>query len=148
MGDAGSACRRQAMDLLARREHSRVELERKLRARSGDADLIRDVLDELEQDGLLSAERFAESFVAARYARGQGPYRIRRELADRGVDAPDRFLADERFDWTGLAREVRRKRFGQAPPRNLADKAKQVRFLEYRGFSHEQIRQALEFGDD
>ena len=136
------------MDLLARREHSRLELERKLGTRSFDERVISDVLDELESDGLLSAERFAQSFVEARYARGQGPYRIRRELAERGIEAAARFVDEERFDWDALARETRIKRFGRLPPVNLQDRARQIRFLEYRGFGHDQIRRALKTDDE
>jgi regulatory protein len=136
------------MDLLARREHSRLELERKLAAKSFERPEIDEVLDELECDGLLSTDRFAESFVASRYARGQGPHRIRRELAERGVEGAERFCDDARFDWTALARETRIKRFGRGRPGTLADKARQVRFLEYRGFGREQIRRALEFEDE
>lgn len=136
------------MDLLARREHSRLELEQKLAARGCEPDLVADVLDALESEGLLSAERFAESFIASRYAKGQGPHRIRRELADRGIDSAAALLDDGRFDWVALAREARSKRFGGAPPADLKDKARQVRFLEYRGFGHDEIRRALEFGDD
>ena len=136
------------MDLLARREHSRAELERKLGAHAFASELIHAVLDDLERDGLLSAERFAESFVRARYAKGQGPYRIRRELAERGVDAPGRFVDAAGLDWDALARDVRSKRFGSGRPAGLAEKARQVRFLEYRGFGSDQIRRALEFDDD
>jgi regulatory protein len=134
--------------LLARREHSRRELGDKLAARSFDPDVIREVLDDLEREGLLSAGRYAETFVAARYARGQGPLRIRRELAERGVEPPAGWLDDERYDWNRLARDVRRKRFGEALPSEYREKAKQARFLEYRGFAQEQIRRALEFDDD
>jgi len=148
MSEDRPACRRRAMDLLARREHSRLELERKLAARSFDERLIADVLDELEQDGLVSAERFAQSFVEARYAKGQGPYRIRRELAERGVKSPGDWLDDARYDWNALARETRIRRFGRARPGDLKEKARQARFLEYRGFGHEEIRRALEFGED
>jgi regulatory protein len=136
------------MDLLARREHSRLELERKLTARDYDSSEVAAVLDELEQDGLLSAERFARSFIESRYARGQGPYRIRRELAERGVPSADAWLEDEAFDWDALARTTRIRRFGEAPPANLREKARQIRFLEYRGFAHDQIRRALQSGDD
>jgi len=148
MSEDRPACRRRAMDLLARREHSRRELERKLAARSFDEALVRDVLDELEREGLLSAERFAQSFIEARYARGQGPRRIGRELAQRGVDPPAGVIDDVRFDWDALARATRPKRFGPEAPASLEDKARQARFLEYRGFSHEQIRRALEFDDE
>jgi regulatory protein len=148
MSEDRQACRRRAMDLLARRDHARLELERKLSARSFDESLIHDVLDALEQEGLLSAERFAESFVSARYARGQGPRRIQRELAARGIEDTSGYLDDERFDWHALARETRIKRFGTALPIALRDKAKQTRFLEYRGFGHEQIKSALRADDD
>jgi regulatory protein len=136
------------MDLLARREHSRLELERKLVARSFDEPLVATVLDELEADGLLSAERFAQSFVESRYARGQGPIRIERDLVERGIDSAGGYLEDERFDWNALARETRFKRFGMPVPDDFAGKARQMRFLEYRGFSREQIRYALRFEDE
>jgi regulatory protein len=136
------------MDLLARREHSRKELADKLAARAFDQDVIGEVLDELEREGLLSADRFAESFVAARHARGQGPLRIRRELEERGIEVPDDWLKAGRFDWNRQASEVRRKRFGVELPANFKEKARQARFLEYRGFGPEQIRRALAFDED
>ncbi len=136
------------MDLLARREHSRRELGDKLAAKSFDPDIIREVLDELEREGLLSSGRFAESFVASRYARGPGPVRIARELAERGVESPGDWLDDARYDWNRLAREVRRKKFGDALPSTFREKARQARFLEYRGFSQDQIRRALGSDDD
>jgi len=136
------------MDLLARREHSRRELSNKLAARAFDPDVISAVLDELEREGLLSSGRFAESFVAARVARGQGPVRIARELAERGVESPDDWLDDARYDWNRLARDVRRKKFGASPPAAFGEKARQARFLEYRGFSQDQIRRALGSDDD
>ena len=148
MSDQALACRKLAMDLLARREHSRLELERKLAARGFDRALVGDVLATLETDGLLSAERFAQSFVASRYARGQGPLRIRQDLAERGAAAAAACIDDSRFDWSALAKEVRIKRFGAGPPASLKEKAKQIRFLEYRGFGQEQIRHALRLDDE
>ena len=136
------------MDLLARREHSRRELGDKLAAKSFDPDVIRNVLDELEREGLISSGRFAESFVAARAARGQGPVRIARELAERGVESPRDWIDDARYDWNRLARDVRRKKFGEALPSSFKEKARQARFLEYRGFSQDQIRRALGSDDD
>ena len=136
------------MDLLARREHSRRELGDKLAAKSFDPDVIRNVLDELEREGLISSGRFAERFVAARAARGQGPVRIARELAERGVESPRDWIDDARYDWNRLARDVRRKKFGEALPSSFKEKARQARFLEYRGFSQDQIRRALGSDDD
>lgn len=143
-----AGCRRRAMDLLARREHSRLELEQKLAARSFGQAIVAEVLDDLEREGLLSIDRFVQSFVEARYSRGQGPYRIRRELVARGIESAAANLDDERFDWAAKARETRVKRFGPALPSSLAEKARQSRFLEYRGFSHDQIKRALEFDDE
>ena len=55
---------------------------------------------------------------------------------------------DARFDWDALARETRVKRFGRSLPDDFKEKARQMRFLEYRGFGHDQIRRALESDDD
>ena len=136
------------MDLLARREHSRRELGDKLAAKSFDPDVIRTVLDELARDGHISSGRSAVCFVPARAARGQGPVRIARELAERGVESPRDWIDDARYDWNRLARDVRRKKFGEALPSSFKEKARQARFLEYRGFSQDQIRRALGSDDD
>jgi regulatory protein len=142
------ACRRRALDLLARREHSRLELERKLRRAEHSPELVAGVLDELERDGLLSDGRFAESFVRARIAKGQGPNRIRMELIERGVAAADETIRAAGCDWNRLARDTRARRFRGGTPRDYKERARQARFLEYRGFTAEQIRNALESADD
>ena len=141
-----SACRRQALELLARREHSRLELQRKLRTRAHPPDAIETVLDALEAEGLLEAARFVESFVRARIGRGQGPRRIRAELLQRGVGETDigAQLGDAAHDWNALAGEVRRKRFGTPVPGDFAERARQMRFLHYRGFERSQIEAALD----
>src|SRR5690606_29880490 len=79
------AVRRGAMDLLARREHGRVELERKLRRRGASPELIEVALDRLAEEGLLSESRYLESYIASRARAGYGPLRIREELAQRGL---------------------------------------------------------------
>ena len=79
------ACTRAALELLARREHSRRELTRKLAARGFPDDVIAPALDELERSGALADARFTDSFVRSRIAKGQGPQRIRAELAQRGI---------------------------------------------------------------
>jgi len=150
MSEQHIACKKQALNLLARREHSRLELERKLAARSFASTLVSTTLDELEQSGALAASRFAESFVRSRAAKGQGPVRIRAELKQRGVDDVQfvDLLRDEEFDWYAIARHVRSKRFGRAAPRDFKERARQARFLQYRGFETGQINAALDLGDD
>ena len=148
LDDPGGDCRRRALDLLARREHARLELEQKLGERGFPTATVADVLDALERDGLLDEQRFAEAFVRSRIGKGQGPVRIRAELGRRGVGAGERFVATDDERWRQLAREVRQRRFGAAPPVSAREKARQARFLEYRGFTAAQIRDALEFADD
>jgi len=144
------AARRKAMDFLARREYCRTELV----ARLGKAGIPPEIADstvvELTGEGLVDDERFAESLLRARAGRGQGPARIRRELRERGVDAAlaDRVLDATGEDWVERARAVRQKKFGSRLPDTFADKAKQMRFLEYRGFTHEQVRAAVGAADD
>lgn len=151
-GDAEdpAACERRAVGLLARREHSRAELEHKLAARGFERALIAETLDRLEQSGLLDGQRFIGSFIESRAARGVGPARIRAELAQRGIrpaEAEAALAADER-DWAALARQARVKRFGAEPPADFAERARQMRFLQYRGFDAAQIDAALEAGGD
>ena len=140
------ACERAALDLLARREHSRRELERKLDARGFAEELIAPTLDALEESGELASARFTESFIRARAAKGQGPVRIRAELAERGIDREQaaELLHEAGIDWAAIAVSVRDKRFGARRPTEFKERARQARFLEYRGFDSDQIGSALE----
>lgn len=144
------ACKRVALALLAGREHGRRELTRKLAARGFPAEVVVAAVAALESSGALAEARFTETFVRSRVAKGQGPQRIRSELAQRGVAEPDveTALRDADVDWLATARAVRRKRFGPDLPRDFRERARQARFLEYRGFSREQIRAALEVDGD
>jgi regulatory protein len=133
--------RRKAMDLLARREHSVAELRHKLLARGYVQPAVDEQLHLLEQENLLSDQRFAESYVNFRSKKGFGPVRIRHELKEKGVNVA---LIEEYLDnndyWRNIAKEVREKRFGATLPKDYKDIAKQMRFLQYRGFSNEQLR--------
>jgi regulatory protein len=129
------------MDLLARREHSVAELRHKLLARGYVQPAVDEQLHLLEQENLLSDQRFAESYVNFRSKKGFGPVRIRHELKEKGVNVA---LIEEYLDnndyWRNIAKEVREKRFGATLPKDYKDIAKQMRFLQYRGFSNEQLR--------
>mgnify|MGYP001408018113 CR=1 FL=1 len=139
------------MDLLARREHSTGELRTKLRAKGFEDEEAVDLqLGRLHDEGLLSDERFVEAFVHGRRLRGQGPLRIAAELRERAV--PVALIAacvDQRDGaWAGVARDARRKRFGDEAPAGVAERARQARFLRYRGFTEDQIRAAFGRDDD
>ena len=134
-----------AMNWLARREHSLAELRTKLAAREYSPEEIDKAVTGLAADGLVSDERFAESFIAARMRKGQGPVRIRMELEKRGVDDELVRLHMDAvgFEWHSLAKRVRVKKFGDDRPMDFKEKARQMRFLEYRGFTGEQISTAV-----
>jgi regulatory protein len=135
-----------AMNLLARRDHSGQELRRKLQRKGYAEVLITRTLEGLARDRLIDDARFAQAYVEARAARGAGPLRIRMELRERGVD--EQHIADcvdpHHSRWRTQVRRVREKRFGSALPGDYQERARQARFLQYRGFSNEHIQQALE----
>jgi regulatory protein len=134
------------MDLLARREHSVDELRSKLRARGFDDELaVAGELERLCAEGLLSDARFAEAYAHAHRLRGQGPLRIAAELRERAVPAEVIEACVDPLDriWSELAQAARCKRFGSAIPQEFNERARQARFLRYRGFTEEQVRSAL-----
>ncbi len=137
-----SLCYQTAIGLLARREHSRLELMNKIRRKpfSEDVDLA-SLCDHLEDSNYLSEQRFAEMFVRSRVSRGQGKVKIHYELRQRGVDDVliESALLEADVDWLMLAKEQREKRFGVEKPKDYKEKSRQSRFLAGRGFSGEII---------
>jgi len=132
------------MDLLARREHARLELEQKLSKREYDDAEIKQTLDRLEQDGLLSNERFTEQYTRMRINKGFGPLKIAAELRARGVadNMANAALMEYHDVWLELAKTQQQKKF-QDLPEDFSDRARQMRFLQGRGFSNEHIRQVF-----
>ncbi len=129
-----------AMQLLARREHSRQELGAKLARHAETPDEIEAVLDELAKRGMLSDARFAEMrthILSKKY----GASRIAQDLRSRGVsdELADKAVDSARASEVERARTAWAKRF-RAPPANALEKAKQMRFLQGRGFSFDTIR--------
>lgn len=136
-----------ALKYLSTREHSRVELARKLSRYAQEGDDIEGLLDSLEAAKFLSDTRFSESLVHRRAARF-GNHRILSELQTHGID-PDALSEIKTAlsqDEAARAREVWRKRFSH-PPADAAERAKQMRFLQQRGFSTRAIQAALR-GED
>lgn len=144
--------RNAAMNLLARREHSQTELRRKLRTRF-EPEALDEALERLLEEGLLSDERFAMSFTRERLLRGHGPMRIQSELRQRGVSErlAEKAIAniplEESITWEQVARSACEKKYGDATPVDIPEKVKRSRFLSYRGFSSDQIQQALGWRD-
>jgi regulatory protein len=142
--DIVAEIRYKAMDFLARREHSRKELREKLRKRYDDHILIDEVVDTLVLEGLQSDKRYVESFLRQRVAAGYGPLRLRAELRQRGISENEISLGLSELsgDWLALAETAWQKKFGVAAV-DAREKAKQQRFLAYRGFSNETIQELL-----
>jgi regulatory protein len=136
------------MDILARREHGEQELAAKLVAKGFEAAVVAEALAGLIEDNLLSDERFAEAFVHSRYQRGSGPQKIRAELRERGIDEVliETCISAYDDDWSRLVVEVRERKNGIELPDDFRERSRQMRFLQQRGFTSEQIASAFRAG--
>jgi len=138
--------RRKAMDFLARREYGKTELVRKLADKGYVFRTVEAEIHKLTEERLQSDDRFAAVFVQSRINQGKGPVRIRLDLGQRGVsDAViEMAIVESAADWHGLACEVRVKKFGDATPADFKAKAKQMRFLQFRGFEQDHLQGAFD----
>ncbi len=131
-----SDIRRAAMDLLARREHSKRELRQKLLLRFSNSHLIDQEIERLCEEHLQSDSRYAEAYLYSRAQRLYGPSRIRAEMRERGID--DEIIASAflhaDIDWQANLRKLEVSKFGLKSPANLQEKARRMRFIQYRGF--------------
>jgi regulatory protein len=141
------AIRRAALLLMSRRDFASTELSDRLRSQGYAADPVADAILELVEERLLDDQRYVTHFVAWHSGRGHGPARIRQDLAATGL--PSELVSgalEAGPDFAALCREVRTRRFGAELPAEWKEKARQARFLQYRGFSSDHIRSA--FGPD
>lgn len=130
-----------AMRMLARRDHSNDELMRKLSKKGYTPAEIALTLQQLIKEGLQSNSRFTQNYIAYRRAKGYGPMRIQAELLARGIpiDMIEHALDFTDNAWLAEARRLWQKRFKKGIPSDYAERAKQMRFLQYRGFTNDQI---------
>jgi regulatory protein len=137
--------RKKAMDFLARREYGQTELIKKLADKGYERSVAEQAVNKLTEDGLQSDQRFAEAFVQSRINQGKGPVRIRLDLGQRGVGdaAIELAIEDASANWFELARDVRLRKFGTGKPSDFKAKAKQMRFLQYRGFEQDHVQAAF-----
>jgi regulatory protein len=137
-----------ALKYLSMREHSRLELKRKLARYAEEGDDVEALLDFLERNNWLSPERFAESLVHRRAGR-YGNSRVLAELQQNGVRGEDLDELKAKLVDTEVARakEVWRRKFDSVP-QDAAERSKQMRFLMQRGFSQNAVRAALKGYDD
>lgn len=139
-----------ALHLLARREHSRVELTQKLMAKKYTESDIDHALNTLAEHNLQSDRRFAECYLRSRQQKGVGPLKIRQELSLRGISkemiAELIQMADNA--WFKLVRECWRRHFKGKIPENMPERAKQARFLTARGFTRDHINSLIKDSND
>jgi len=130
-----------AVAALSRREHSLLEMRRKLKLKSFEEDEIDICLEKLIDNNLLSEERFTESYINMRKRRGYGPGRIAQELRERGIDEYqyDDFLDRNNPDWQAIMRQQYYKKYGNQLAEDYAEKVKRAKHLQLRGFPLEWI---------
>ena len=141
--DEPKTIRLKIMDFLSRREHSSKEVFQKMSRRVESKDMLMVVIDELIDDGLLSDERFAESYFQSRKNRGFGPLRIKNELKQKGVNESLFNEIQEGTDWSVLAMNVLQKKVRGKFPEEQKDVLKLKNFLNYRGFNFQDIDKAF-----
>ena len=136
-----------ALQLLTRRDHSRAELKAKLAGKAETEEELDAVLDTLQEQRLLSDHRYASQRVVARAGR-YGNARLKQELRQTGVSDEDIAAAlPEAGDETQRCQSVWARKFGELP-KSAAERAKQMRFLQYRGFSGDAIRRVMSGADE
>ena len=143
-----TSLRSRALAMLARREHSQFELRQKLAELGGESSIIDTILDEFSTQNWQNDRRFTEVFIRYSARKGQGALNIRQELKQRGIT--DKEMVEEllaEHDWFDLAQQTRSKKFGEEFPTERKEQARQLRFLQYRGFSSEQCWAALKNND-
>jgi regulatory protein len=135
--------RARALRLLARREHSRAELRRKLSPHVEEGIDVEALLDDFTKRGWLSEERYVEQTVRAK-ARKYGPMKIAHHLREKGIDEAgvEKGLAQAKAEESEALAGAWRARFGR-PPQDEGEKAKQVRVLQQRGFALEAVLRFL-----
>ena len=128
--------------LLARREHSSLELLNKLVAKGYSGELIKGIIEELKSENWQSDKRFAESYTRNRIHSGYGPVRINNELRQRGIEKADyeHIVAELAGSWTELIEQVYKHKYTDSRNLTRNEWAKRMRFLQQRGFTIEMIR--------
>lgn len=125
--------------MLAKREHSYLELYKKL-TQWYKEDEITPALEQLKKENYQSDERFTNEFIQMRFNQGKGSVKISMDLKQRGIAQFDL----SKYDFFALAKSIRVRKYGEEVPSDYKEKAKQQRFLQSRGFDFEQISHSFE----
>ena len=138
-GLTGSRLRSYAFAVLTRKEYSKAELIEKLALYADNRDEVLNLVDELSKENYQSDQRVAEIMLSSQKRKGKGPNQIKMKLKNKKIDAS--LIADElkETDWIQQAYELKVKKYGTEVSKDPKIKAKQIRFLMYRGFEMDAI---------
>ncbi len=138
--------RQAAMNMLARREYSRRELEDKLSQKFANSFVVTFVVNRLRAENLQSDSRYIEAFVRSKIARGQGFLKIQAELLRKGIDEEllKNICLEMEIDWKTLAKKVASRKIFHRKPSNHMERSKIIRFLQYRGFTLAEAMKAMD----
>ena len=139
----GTRLRSYAFALLTRRDYSQAELSAKLNQYAIDADEVAKLVAELAQQNYQSDQRVAELTLASQIRKGKGLQRIKQTLKAKHLDAELISHELQEVDWLEQAYQLKIKKFGEAVEKDPKLKAKQVRFLQFRGFDMDVILKAI-----
>lgn len=138
-----------AIFMLSRRDYSTKELQRRIERRIRETEkdsptapeCLPQVIERLLESQYLDDNRTIYSFFRSYLNKSYGPLRIRQELRLKGFPSEiiERVLEETGTDWYALCQEVKEKKFGTGKPKDYKEKAKQIRYLQYRGFTSDYI---------
>jgi regulatory protein len=142
-GLTGSRLRSYAFAVLTRKEYSKADLIEKLCLYAEYRDEVIDLVDELARENYQSDQRVAEIMLSSQKRKGKGPNQIKMKLKNKKIDTA--LIADElkETNWTDQAYQLKVKKFGTSVEKDPKLKAKQIRFLMYRGFEMDAIMKAI-----
>lgn len=147
-GLTGSRLRSYAFAVLTRREYSKADLIEKLGLYAMDRDEVLKLVDELAKENYQSDQRVAEIMLSSQKRKGKGPNRIKLALKSKKIDAS---LIQEELketDWNEQAYQLKVKKYGAKVEKEPKLKAKQIRFLMYRGFEMDAIMKVITRKED
>lgn len=142
-GLTGSRLRSYAFAVLTRKEYAKAELIEKLCLYAENRDEVLELVDELSRENYQSDQRVAETLLSSQKRKGKGPNQIKMKLKSKKIDTA--LIIDElkETDWVQQAYELKLKKYGPEVTKDPKVKAKQIRFLMYRGFEMDAIMKAI-----
>ncbi len=138
--------RNRALYWLGQREFSVKDFRTKLERVCEDTEMIENLLEDFIARDWLNEQRYMTSFVRQKISAGLGQYRIKQELNQHGIkqDQSELYFEELEFDWFEQALATYRKKYGVGDCQDFKEKAKRFRYMQYRGFSPDQIKYAME----